>query len=351
MLIITAAWGSCFVAIDWGLRDAPVLWFAAFRSLLAGAVLVGVAYAQHRPRPHGVTEWSQISILALFNVTIAFAAMFAAAAALSAGVAAVLSNAQPLLILLPAWWLFRERPQRSAGVAAAVGFVGLAVTASASIGTTSGAALALLAATAVTTGTLLARRMHDVDVVVVSAWHFLIGGAGLSILAVVREGAPSISWTPRFIATLAFLALVGTAGAFVLWFIEVRRAPLAAVALWTFLTPVFGLSFGAVALREYPTGLELAGIALVLAGLAGGLAWPARGPSNVNVDSAPDRSSAFDFFSSRSSDRLVSGHRDGDIVSARSPIEQEELDRCHDHQRCDPLVEAKTADHVRRIDT
>ena len=289
MLAITAAWGSCFVAVDWGLRDAPVLWFAAFRSLLAGTALVGVAYTQHRARPHGVAAWRQISLLALFNVTIAFAAMFAAAAALSAGVAAVLSNAQPLLILLPAWWLFGERPRRSAGTAAAVGFIGLAITASASIGTTSGAALALLAATAITTGTLLARRLHQVDVVVVSAWHFLIGGAGLSILAFIREGAPSVSWTPRFIATLAFLALVGTAGAFVLWFTEVRRAPLAAVALWTFLTPVFGLAFSAVALREYPTSRELLGIVLILAGVAGGLAWPARDPPTRNDERSPGR--------------------------------------------------------------
>lgn len=112
MLMITAAWGSCFVAIDWGLRDAPVLWFAAFRSLIAGALLVAMASVQHRPHPRGIAAWSQISVLALFNVTIAFAAMFAAAAALSAGVGSVLSNAQPLLILLPAWWLFGERPRR-----------------------------------------------------------------------------------------------------------------------------------------------------------------------------------------------------------------------------------------------
>ncbi len=280
LLAITAAWGSCFVAIDWGLRDAPVLWFASFRSLLAGTALVGVACLQRRPRPHGAAAWGQISVLALFNVTIAFAAMFAAAATLSAGVATVLANAQPLLILLPAWWLFGERPRRSVGAAAAIGFIGLAITASASIGTTSGAALALVAATAITAGTLLARRMHDIDVLVVSAWHFLIGGAGLALVAIVREGAPAVIWTPRFIAALVFLALFGTAGAFVLWFVEVRRAPLAAVALWTFLTPVFGLTFSAIALREYPTGRELVGIALVLAGLTGGLAWPARDPRN-----------------------------------------------------------------------
>ncbi len=284
MLAITAAWGACFVTIHWGLRDAPLLWFAALRALLAGVALLGLAYAQQRPQPNKAKAWAQISALALFNVTIAFAAMFAASAGLTAGVAAVLSNAQPLLILVPAWWLFGERPRRSAAGAAAVGFVGLSITASASIGTSTGAALALLAAVAITTGTLLARRLHDLDVVVISAWHFLIGGLALGVLAFVREGPPSIHWTPRFVASLAFLALVGTAGAFVLWFEELRRAPLAAVALWTFLTPVFGLTFSALLLGEYPGGREIAGIALVLAGLAGGLAWPAGG-----LDSESDR--------------------------------------------------------------
>ncbi len=46
--------------------------------------------------------------------------------------------------------------------------------------------LAKLAATAITTGTLLARRMHDVDVVVVSAWHFAIGGTGLTDFEHIR---------------------------------------------------------------------------------------------------------------------------------------------------------------------
>ena len=275
MLAITASWGACFVAIRWGLRDAPTLWFAALRALLAGAVLLGVARAQHRPRPRGTRAWTQISALALFNVTIAFAAMFAGTAGVAAGVAAVLSNAQPLLILLPAWWLFGERPRRTASAAAAVGFVGLALTATPTTGTSAAAVLSLLAAAAITTGTLLARRLDHLDLVVVSAWHFLIGGAGLAVLAAAREGWASIDWTPRFVASLAFLALVGTAGAFVLWFEEIQRAPLGSVALWTFLVPVFGLAFSAVFLGETPGGRSLGGIALVLVGLAGGLARPA----------------------------------------------------------------------------
>lgn len=287
MLAITAAWGACFVAIHWGLRDAPLLWFAALRATLAGIVLLGVASAQHRTGPSGFQEWAQIGALAVFNVIIAFAAMFAAASGLTAGVAAVLSNAQPLLILLPAWWIFGERPRRSAAVAAAVGFIGLGVTASESLGTSSGALLALLAAASITTGTLLARRVGTLDVVVVSGWHFLIGGVGLAAFASIREGTPIIDWTPRFVGVLAFLALVGTAGAFVMWFEEVRRAPLAAVAMWTFLVPLFGLAFSAIALSEYPDGREVAGIVLVLAGLAGGLGWSVHHRTATTTSAPP----------------------------------------------------------------
>ena len=42
-------------------------------------------------------------------------------------------------------------------------------------------------------------------------------------------------------------------------------------------------------LSEYPTGRELVGIALVLAGLAGGLAWPARNRRNNNDRLRPEQ--------------------------------------------------------------
>ena len=83
MLWITAAWGACFVAIRWGLRDAPVLWFATLRSLVAGAALVAFATAQRRPLPTGGRAWRLIGMLALTNSGIAFAAMFAGVAGLA----------------------------------------------------------------------------------------------------------------------------------------------------------------------------------------------------------------------------------------------------------------------------
>ena len=263
MLWVTAAWGACFVAIQWGLRDAPVLWFAALRAIVAGVVLLAAAGAQHRPVPSGGRAWGLIAVLGLVNVTLAFAAMFGGVAGLATGTAAVLANAQPLLILLPAWWLYGEAVSGRTAGALVVGFTGLVLVAVPG-GGGSGAALSLLAAVAITGGTLLARRLGGLDVIMATGWHFVIGGAALSVLAAAVEGAPVIAWTPRFVASLAFLSLVGTALTTVVWFIEARRTRLDILSAWTFLTPVFGIVLAAVLLGERPAGWTATGLAAVL---------------------------------------------------------------------------------------
>ncbi|NMR19499.1 DMT family transporter [Cellulomonas fimi] len=283
MLWITAAWGACFLAIEWGLRDAPLLWYAALRALVAGAALLAFAGFQHRPALRGGRAWALITVLGLVNVTVAFAAMFGGVAGLATGTAAVLANAQPLLILLPAWWLYGERLSVRTVAALAVGFAGLVLVAVPG-GGGSGAALSLLAAVAVTGGTLLSRRLGGLDVVVATAWHLLIGGAGLVVLAAAVEGAPVISWTPRFVLSLAFLALVGTAATTVAWFVEARRSRLDTLTTWTFLTPVFGIGLAAVVLGERPAGWTAVGLTAVLVAMWIALRAPRRAPARVTED-------------------------------------------------------------------
>lgn len=274
MMWVSAAWGACFVAIDLGLRDAPVLWFAALRALVAGAALLVVAAAQHRPAPTGVRAWSLVTALATVNVTIAFGAMFGGVAGLATGTAAVLANAQPLLILLPAWWLYGERVDRRTALALVVGFAGLLVVAVPG-GGGSGAWLSILAAVGITGGTLLARRLGGLDVVSASAWHFVIGGAFLALVAAAVEGRPGIAWTPRFLALLAFLSLVGTAAAFVAWFQEALRSRLDLLSAWTFAVPLVGIALGLALRGERPGGWTVGGAGAVLVSLALVLRRPA----------------------------------------------------------------------------
>ena len=266
MVVVTAVWGLCFVLIWWGLRDAPPLWFASLRSTVAGFALLVWGAVRRRPNPRARGDWRLVVLLAATNAGLAFGAMFAGVAGLSTGVAAVLANAQPLLVLLPAWWLYGERVSPRTVVALAAGFAGLATVAGPG-GGGRGALLSLLAAAGITAGTLLARRTGHLDVVMVSGWHFLLGGAALAITAAVVEGQPAVSWTPRFAAVLAALAVVGTAWSFAVWFEEAQRCRLSLLTAWTFLTPVFGMAFGVLLLGERPTGWTLAGLALVLASL------------------------------------------------------------------------------------
>lgn len=263
MLWITVALGTCFLGVRWGLRDAPLLWLAALRALLGGAALAVVACVQRRPLPRSAGSWGFIAALGLVNVTLAFGAMFAGIAGLAIGTAAVLANAQPLLILLPAWWLYHERVSARAGLALAVGFGGLLVVAVPG-GGGSGVLLSLLSSAAVTAGTLMARRLGALDIVVVSAAHFLFGGFVLAGVALAMEGPPHIDWTPRFVAVLAFLGLVATAATTLAWFVETQRHPLSSLTPWMLLAPVFGLLIGVVVLGERPDVWTVTGIVLVL---------------------------------------------------------------------------------------
>jgi probable blue pigment (indigoidine) exporter len=300
MLIVTAGWGACFVAIRYGLGAASLLWFAALRALLAGLVLLGFARLTRRPIPPR-SSWPGIGVLAVVNVTIVFAAMYAGTAGVASGVAAVLANAQPLLIVLPAWLLYQERPHTRTLVALLVGFAGLGI-AAAPGGFGGGAVMSLGAAVAITAGTLLARRLGGVDVVMLTAWQFLVGGLLLAGWAAVTDGAPVIAWTPQFVAAVAFLALIGSAGTTLIWFSELQHASLITLSAWTLLTPVFGVGFGWLLVGDRLSGQQSVGIGLVLvalpiillprfhhrAGLSRPAELPTASPSEKRGSAPPD---------------------------------------------------------------
>ncbi|WJH26751.1 DMT family transporter (plasmid) [Pseudarthrobacter defluvii] len=265
MLAITFAWGSCFLAISVGLADAPILWFAALRALIAGTALLAVAKIRRQPAPSGAGTWTLIAVMGLVNVSLAFSAMFAGLGGLSTGAASTLANAQPLLIVLPAWWIYKERPSMRTLAAMGTGFAGLAAVAL-SNGSGSGAWLSIVAALAVTGGTLISRRIKAL-VLPVIAWHFLIGGAVLAVAAAISEGMPAINWNLRFVAVLLYVSLVGTAAAFLGWFTEVRHCRLDEVSSWVFLVPVFGILLSMTVLGERPSAWTFAGMLLILASI------------------------------------------------------------------------------------
>lgn len=262
MLWITFAWGSCFVAISIGLQDAPLLWLAALRALIAGAAVL-VIVAARRPRlPRDARSWALMGVLGVVNVAIAYAAMFGAAVGLTTGVASVLANTQPVLILLPALWFFHERPTIRSVVAMVAALVGLLlIVLPAGAGT--GGWLALLSATAVTAGTLIS-RVVQVDAFLAADIQLVAGGGILALAAALVEGPPVIDWTPPFIAALLWMAVAGTAATTVAWFAETQHARLDVLTTWTVLVPIFGILLSVILLNETQNAISWVGTAVVV---------------------------------------------------------------------------------------
>lgn len=266
MTAVVAFLGGCFVAIRAGLPYAPVLWFAALRALVAGVALSAVGLGLRRRLPRGLAEWTVVASLGLTNATIGGATMFAGTRHLATGISSVLANAQPLLIVLPAWALYGERPSRRSIIGLGVGFVGLIVVAVPG-GGGSGAALELASAAAATAGTLIARRLGTIDNLVAGGWSFLLGGLALAAWAGLTEGTPAVRWDPRFVAILAFVGVLATAMVYLVWYQEARRCPLHRLAAWTFAVPVFGLVLAVIFEGEQPSAWTTAGISVVVASL------------------------------------------------------------------------------------
>lgn len=151
---------------------------------VACAALLTVGRILRRPAPPR-SAWPAIAILGLVNVTIAFAGTVG----IGLWVAAVLANAQTAAHRLPAWALYLACAQARNLAGLAVGFAGLIVTASPR-GAGGSALLSLGAAAASTVGSLLARRLNGVGVVMLSGWQFLFGGGVLKGWARAVEGVP-----------------------------------------------------------------------------------------------------------------------------------------------------------------
>ena len=265
MIWVTFAWGSCYLAISVALRDAPPLWLAALRTLIAGVLLLVISTVSRVQVPRGRSTWLLIVTMGLVNVALAYGAMFGGLTGMSTGAATVLANAQPLLILLPAWWLFGEKPGAATVAAMLLGLAGLLLIAVPN-GFGLGAVMSLASAVAITAGTLLARTIHA-EPLALAAGQFVIGGTVLTIVALLVEGPPRINWSPGFVISMLYMAVIGTAASNVAWIQETRRARLDQLTTWTLLVPVFGIILSVLVLRENQTAWAWSGIGTVIAAL------------------------------------------------------------------------------------
>lgn len=257
-----AVWGSTYLVTTEYLPDGYPLTVAMLRALPAGLLLLLLV----RQCPSG--PWiGRVMVLGALNFSIFWWMLFVAAYRLPGGVAATVGALQPLVVIVLARLLLGA-PIRALAVAAAIAGVGgvalLILGPEAGLDPV-GIAAALAGAASMAAGTVLSRRWQPpVSPLTFTAWQLTAGGLLLLPAALALEPAlPPL--TGANVLGLAWLALVGGALTYLLWFRGIARLEPAAVAPLGFLSPMTAVCLGWAALGESLTPAQGAGMVIVLA--------------------------------------------------------------------------------------
>ena len=246
-----------------------------FRALFGLPLLGFVAWLEHRR--FGGLPARTVRLGAVAGVFFAGDLLFwhHAIEAVGAGLATVLANLQVLVVGVVAWLAFGERPSRSTFVALPVVLVGVALIS----GAIGGAAYGANPGLGVVLGLATALCYGGYLLVIRRGGHDLRRPAGPVAIATVSTAVVAavagliygdLDPTPA-IASLAWLALLGLTSqslGYLLISLSLPRLPAVLTSIILLAQPVMTVALSMVLLREAPSGTQLAGVALVIGGIA-----------------------------------------------------------------------------------
>jgi drug/metabolite transporter (DMT)-like permease len=243
------------------------------RFALAGLVLLAVAAVQGRRLR---TDWVLATVLGVAPFAFAYGLVYWGEQYVPSGLAAVLFGILPLYVALLGSVLLHDEPLRAAllvGVLIGIGGLALAFLESVELGSADKAALGATALALAPLGAAVGniaqkRRAAELDAVVLNGWAMLLGGVLLLAASAVSESWGEFAWTAESVGSIAYLAVFGSAVAFVTLTVLLREISALATSFLAMLLPFGALIFGALLYDESITPRAVGGAALVAAGLA-----------------------------------------------------------------------------------
>lgn len=273
LLGLALVFGSAFFFVKLALASYGPLTVALLRVALGGTILASVAALRGRALPRGTRIWLSLLVMGALNNAIPFGLICWGQTHIESGLAAILNATTPIYTVIAAHAAGQERltPPRVAGVA--LGFLGVAVLIGpeslAFLDPTDLAAIAvLLAALSYAGAGIWGRRLSALPIEVAASG--MLAGAALLLLpaALILEQPWRVLPAPGSLGAIAALGALSTAAAYLLYFRLLRRVGPTNLLLVTFLLPLVALALGTVFLGERVQLRDLAGLFLILGGLA-----------------------------------------------------------------------------------
>lgn len=302
-------WGTTYLAIRIGLQASlPPAAFAALRLVPAGLLLL--AFARWRGAPMRVSLRDRKTIVTV-GVLLLVGGQYGTVLAeqyIPSGLAALIVAIVPLWVagaesLLPDM----ERPTARGYLGLTLGLIGLGVLLAPRItgvgGTAAeftGIAIQIGATWLWTTGSIVSkRRPVKADALVATAIEMLAAGLVCAVIALFAGEWGHLTFTPRGVGALLYLIVIGSCVAFTAFVWLLRNAPASKVMTYAYVNPVVAVFLGWLILGEPLDVWVLAGMTIIVTGVALATTAPTRparrgpagsdlaGPSTLELDAEP----------------------------------------------------------------
>jgi len=268
-------WSSTWLAIKLGLRDLPPISFVAIRFLIAVVVLLAISIGRVRLMPRDRGDFKLLAWTGVLMFCVNYALLFWAELYVSSGLSAVLQATIPIFGMVFAHYVIPSEPLRGARIAGAlVALGGVAVICSrlfdfgGLFAFWGGVAIVFGAAGAAFSNVLLKARAIRLAPAMIAAWQMIFGLVPLIVVGFLVEGNPfHFQWTARATFCLLYLAIPGSALAFLLLYWLLPRMSVTNLQTISFITPPGAVLFGWLFGGESFSLWSLTGGALVLVGV------------------------------------------------------------------------------------
>ena len=283
LFVLGAIWGSSYLFIKVGVRDLSPAALIEIRLACAAPLLIAFAAARSGWRTI-VAAWRPGLVLGVLNAAVPFTLIAWGEKHVDSGVAAVANSSVPIFVAILAFWLVpseRSTGWRLAGVG--LGLAGVAVLAGihpaggwrGALGT----GAIIVASVSYAAANLYAGRRMAVGGPVLAAGSMVTASIVLLPFALTTLPSHAPGW--KSIVSGVVLGLLGTAIAQILSYRMIRIYGSSRAVLVAYMLPAFALFYGALFLSESISLQKLAGLVLILGGVAlgaGALRVPRRTP-------------------------------------------------------------------------